>query len=67
MTTEYPYLVVWEKNGEIGWSGTYTLVDDFRTYEEAKELFDKIEVEEHNYDFSTRWKRLYKVEVLERG
>ncbi len=65
--TEYPYMVIYNRNGEIGWSSDEDIIGEFSTYEEAKEYFDKIEVSKHSYDWSINWKYLYKVEVLERG
>jgi len=62
---EFPYMVIYNKNGEIGWSGDEDYTEDFRTYEEAKEFYDIIEVDNSYRDYSINWKRLIKVEVLE--
>ena len=65
MKTEYPYMVIYNRSGEIGWSSDEDIIQTFKTYKEAKEYYDKIIVDEYRYDWSVNCKTLYKVEVLD--
>lgn len=65
--TEFPYMVIYNKNEERGCGITPTddIVEEFETYEEAKECYDRVKVDKDYGDWTINWKHLYKVEVLE--
>lgn len=58
---EYKYIVVYIQNGEQGWSGPYEHFEEFKTYEEAIEFHDKLNLDESMYDWGTYYKRIYRI------
>ena len=63
MTEEYPYLVLYDRNGEKGCSGPYEHYAMFETQEEAVKFYKQLVIAD--YDFSVTWKKLLKVETIE--
>ena len=57
-------MVIYNRNGEIGWSSDDDRIETFETYKEAKEYYDKIKVDKERFDFSINWKKLLRVRII---
>lgn len=61
MKDDWKYIVIYDRYNEIGWSGESEHYSRFKTYSEAIEFYDKLEVPEKAYDWSISWKKIYRI------